>query len=268
MAVMLNIADNDLMSLEKSYDKILYVAPFLYITYGLSKSFLMGTPDIIFPHIVVFVVQMTFSLVVNKTEILGKVLNISRALIFFYAVTHINEQYIAFIHHYMPLDIVSIGILSIAITYTFWMKSFYANIIIQIIAMVSFYTAVFMSTNLLYPTYIVMAFTLLAIWKLTNDFFIKKYYIAFEKFNKLAAYKETIGLLNHEFNNVNSLALLLIKRRAKDNKLTENEVEFEKVLKRVSGLIKDLNNIEDYETEEYTQGVEITKINNQNQSPS
>lgn len=256
------------MSLEKSYDKILYVAPFLYFIYGLLKSALMDTPDIIFSHVLVFFIELIFSFIIINTHILGKSLNISRALILFYCITHINEQYIAFIHHYKPLDIVSIGVLSIAITYTFWMKSFYENAVIQTLGIVSFFTAVFMSTKLLHPGYIIMTFSLLSLWKLANNFFIKKYYIAFEKSNKISTYKETVGLLNHEFNNVNGLALILLKRKEKDEVLSEEEKKFEKILKRVSGLIKDLNNIEDYETEEYTQGIEITKINNQNQNRS
>lgn len=210
--------------------------------------------------------SVVFLYFINQT--ISKKFTVGTIFIVLYFIIHFNEHALASFNGYLRSDLVSISILSIAITYTFWMNVIKQNFIIHFLSLSSFLTALSLTDTAMKKSYIGMVFILLSIWKFTNDFFIKKFQIALEKSNKLDAYKETIGLLNHEFNNVNGLALLLLKRKKKEERLTEDEQEFEKVLRRVSGLVKDLSEIEDYETEEYTKGIEITKINNQNQSQS
>lgn len=248
------------MSVQRSYDKILVLAPLIYFSYGVFRALILNNDTIMYGSIVSILPIAILVLIYFFYKDIKDKISVGSLLLILYSIVHINEQAIAYSNGYERSDLVSIGILSIAITYTFWMKNFKQNIIIHILSIASFLSALTLTDTTLNKTYLGMIFVILSIWKLTNDFFIKRYYIAFKKNNKLDAYKETIGLLNHEFNNVNGLALLLLSRKSKKEELTKDEVELEKVLKRVSGLVKDLNVIDNYESEKYTEGIEITKL--------
>ena len=253
------------MSVEKSYSKIIYIAPLIYFVYGACRYFFLDSSMILNAHVITIFPMYLLALSYNYIPSLKSFLNINRVLIGFYLIVHVNEQLLAYNHGYLRSDLVSVGILSVAITFAFWIKSLRENTFIYLLGLSSFSYAIINSDAPEYKILLIVSFFLLFVWKFVNDYYIKKYHSAFEKDNKLVAYKETVGLLNHEFNNVIGITLMLLKRAKKSGPLSEQEEELEKVLKKITTLVQELNSIQDYETEDYTQGIKITKIKNQPQ---
>lgn len=251
------------MKLENSYLKIIFIAPIIYFLYGLCRSFFLDVPFILTAHTFTMIFSYAIGITYSQVDWFHQKFNVQKVLMSYYVLTHANEQVLAYFNGYVATDLVSIGILSIAITFTFWMQTFKENLLTYIIGLASMCSVIYISDVPKYKASLMISFFLLFFWKFVNDVFIKKYNIAFEKDNKLKAYKETVGLLNHEFNNVSSIALMLIKRLKKNNDINKEEEELEKVLYKVTELIKSLHESNEYESEEYTQGVKITKLNNQ-----
>lgn len=251
------------MKLESSYLRIIFIAPMLYFLYGLCRSIFLDLPFILTGHTFTLIFSYAIGITYSQVDWFNQKFNVQRVLMSYYLLTHANEQVLAYFNGYIATDLVSIGILSIAITFTFWMQTFKENLFTYVVGLASMCSVIYISEVPKHKASLIVSFFLLFFWKFVNDIFIKKYNIAFEKDNKLKAYKETVGLLNHELNNVSSIALMLIKRLKRNNDINKEEEELEKVLHRVTGLIKSLNDSNDYDSEEYTDGVKMTKLNNQ-----
>jgi hypothetical protein len=247
------------MEISKSYAKLLYAAPVLYSLYGLARYYLLGEAYTFQCYAVVNILDLMIAIWRNNTE-LGQKIPVKNVFHYFFINTMINEHVVSYLHDYQIFDMFSLTVLCISITYTFWMKSLKENMYVHLLATSSFFLGLVLNQAVEHKVYVGLTFLLLATWKFSNDFYIKRYYQAFEKDNKYKAFKETVGLLNHEFNNISTIALLLLRRKKKEQELDEKEKELESVLLRMSQLVQDLNELKDYKSEKYSQEISITKL--------
>lgn len=252
------------MVVSQSYARLPYFGVVLYLFYGMGKGYLFENSLFYKSYVILCLIEFVVVLLLNKFLKMPQSRVINHTMNTIYLLTLTHEHIVAALNDYQVFDVFSILLLSVAITYTFWMRSKLENLFIHIMSLASIAISLICSSFETNRMYLFVSFFLLSTWKFVNDFYFKRFHEAYEKDNKLQAYKETVGLLNHEFNNVNNLSLLLLKRRKKEaGSLDEKEEEFEKVLVRTQDLIQDLNNVNDYQSEEYIAGSKITKIKNQ-----